>query len=153
MIVRSLDSARTKVVSGETWTSRRLLLAADGMGFSLHDTVIEAGTSTPMRYDHHLEAVYVYAGSGWIEEESTGLRHRLEPGTVYALDQHDPHVLIAETELRTVCVFRPALAGDETHDASGSYPPPAPHAGGPAVSADGGATTSTSESASTKTRS
>ena len=45
MIVRDLGTlSSSSVVAAETWLSRRLLLARDGMGFSLHDTVLVAGT-------------------------------------------------------------------------------------------------------------
>jgi L-ectoine synthase len=123
MIVRSLSTRPPeRQVRAETWRSRRLLLAGDRMGFSLHDTIIRAGTSTPMQYRNHLEAVYCVGGKGSITLTATGEVFPIEDGTVYALDQHDQHVLHAETELRLVCVFRPALIGNEVHDADGSYP-------------------------------
>lgn len=51
-------------VKGENWTSRRLLLARDGMGYSVHDTIIKAGTETHIWYQNHLEAVYCIEGEG-----------------------------------------------------------------------------------------
>jgi L-ectoine synthase len=99
-----------------------LLLADDNMGFSLHDTVIHAGTETQMCYRNHLEAVYCVAGRGSIEVLETKEVFPITDGTVYALDRHDAHVLRADTELRLVCVFRPALVGREVHDAHGAYP-------------------------------
>lgn len=124
MIVRKLDelTGTDRVVASDGWTSRRLLLAGDGMGFSLHDTVIHAGARLPMHYQNHLEAVYCIAGTGQIQDEATGEVHPLEPGTVYALDQHDRHILSAETEMRMVCVFNPPVVGPETHDETGAYP-------------------------------
>ena len=123
MIVRNLDQLEgaNRVVSGPTWTSRRLLLAGDKMGFSLHDTIIGAGTRTHMRYGNHLEAVYCIAGRGTVTTMD-GTVYPIEPGTVYALDQHDEHVLVAESELRLVCVFNPALVGPEVHDETRGYP-------------------------------
>lgn len=123
MLVRKLhDTLGTpREVVATTWTSRRLLLRADGMGFSLHDTLMRPGTSTPMWYRHHLEAVYCIEGHGVIETQNAE-RFEIAPGTVYALDQHDKHTLHAVTELRLVCVFNPSLVGDETHDAEGAYP-------------------------------
>jgi len=55
MIVRTLDevSGTERETSAETWTSRRLLLKGDGMGFSLHDTFLYAGTTTEMEYQNH----------------------------------------------------------------------------------------------------
>jgi L-ectoine synthase len=124
MLVRDLEEleAQGRVVSGETWTSRRLLLAADGMGFSLHDTVMRAGTTTAMRYANHLEAVYCIEGQGVVRDAATGQAHSIRPGTVYALDKHDAHEVTATTELRLVCVFNPPLVGPEVHDADGVYP-------------------------------
>lgn len=124
MIVRTLQeiAGSDREVRGETWTSRRLLLKGDKMGFSLHDTLIGAGTRTHMRYANHLEAVYCIAGRGSVTTLSDGRVYPIEPGTVYALDRHDEHVLVAEAELRLICVFNPALAGPEVHDATGAYP-------------------------------
>jgi len=124
MIVRTLDEAKggEREVSTETWISRRLPLAGDGMGFSLHDTTIRAGSEIPMCYRNHLEAVYCVAGRGSIEVKESGQRFDIEDGTVYALDQHDEHILRAETEMRMVCVFNPALVGPEVHDGTGAYP-------------------------------
>lgn len=124
MIVRTLTSivGSDSDVRATTWQSRRLLLAKDGMGFSVHDTLIHAGTATTMEYRHHLEAVYCIEGSGSIEDIATGERHPIGPGTIYALDRHDRHVLRADTELRLVCVFNPPLRGDEVHGPDGAYP-------------------------------
>lgn len=126
MIVRTLESTLggENHVFAPTWNSRRLLLAADGMGFSLHDTIIDAGTETQMWYRNHLEAVYCIEGEGTLEEVATGEAHEITAGTVYALDQHDRHVLRARTRMRMVCVFNPPCTGQETHDEHGGYPLP-----------------------------
>lgn len=124
MIVRSLaevtDTERD--VQERTWCSRRLLLAREKVGFSLHDTVLYAGTTTRMWYANHVEAVYVIAGEGELENEETGERHRLEPGVLYLLDGHEHHAVHAHTDVRTVCVFNPPCTGRETHDENGVYP-------------------------------
>lgn len=124
MIVRCLDGCvgSEREVSGPTWTSRRLLLKNDRMGFSLHDTILHAGTVTEMEYKHHLEAVYCIAGDGELESLVTGERWPITVGTVYALDQHDRHRLHAHSELRMVCVFNPPLTGAEVHGPDGAYP-------------------------------
>ena len=125
MIVRKLEDivGTDRDVSAETWRSRRLLLAADGMGFSMHDTLIRAGTYTRMCYRHHLEAVYCIEGRGWVRTLSDDKVSVIEPGVLYALDAHDEHVLHADTELRLVCVFNPPVTGRETHGPDGAYPP------------------------------
>jgi L-ectoine synthase len=124
MIVRKLDeiTGSARVVDTPNWKSRRLLLRDDGMGFSLHDTTIRAGTSTRMCYRHHLEAVYCVGGRGRIEDLETGEVHPIADGTVYALDGNEEHILTAETEMRMVCVFNPPLVGPEVHDETGAYP-------------------------------
>ncbi len=126
MIVRSVEeiSGSDRDIAGETWTSRRLLLKADGMGFSLHDTVIFAGTETRLCYKHHLESCYCVEGRGEIEAVADGRRYEIGPGVLYALDKHDPHILRAHTDMRLICVFNPACAGHEIHDPEGSYPLP-----------------------------
>ncbi|MFQ5477545.1 MAG: ectoine synthase [Candidatus Binatia bacterium] len=124
MIVRSLDEIvdTERDVRAPTFHSRRLLLRSDRMGFSLHDTILHAGSVTKMWYRNHVEAVYCIEGEGELEDLETGCRHAITPGTMYALDGHERHVLRAITELRMVCVFDPPLTGKEVHDADGVYP-------------------------------
>ncbi len=105
------------------WVSRRLINQKDGMGFSLNDTIIKAGTETNIWYKNHLEAVYCVSGNGTIEDLATGVIHDIRPGVLYALNQHDRHVLRGGSEdMHMVCVFYPGLRGDEIHDEDGSYP-------------------------------
>jgi L-ectoine synthase len=127
MIVRSLSEVvgTERDVAGEGWRSRRLLLRDDGMGFSLHDTVVEAGAELQMEYRHHLEACYILEGRAEIEDLARGQRHQLAPGTVYALNQHDRHILRVSSALRLVCIFNPALVGTEQHQGGGYEPSPA----------------------------
>lgn len=126
MIINRLKdlSGTPRHVISKTSESTRLLLAEDGMGFSLNVTVIEPGLTIEMCYQHHLEAVYCVAGSGEIEDQASGAVHKITPGTLYALDLHDAHILRSTTRLELVCVFNPALVGTETRDSSGGYPPP-----------------------------
>ena len=124
MIVRELQKATAseRRVVTENWESTRLLLKGDGMGFSFHITTIYAGTATQMWYQNHLEAVYCISGNGQIESLEDGTVHPITPGTMYALDKHDRHVLRASSELKLACVFNPPLNGKEVHDESGAYP-------------------------------
>ena len=94
------------------------------MGYSLHDTTVATGAVLEMEYRHHLEACYCLEGEAEITDLATGERHRIAPGSMYALDQHDRHTMRVISQLRLVCVFNPALTGGETHDADGSFPPP-----------------------------
>lgn len=128
MIVRDIEDIRGSRYEVDTpnWTSYRLLVARDNMGHSLHETVIRPGTETRMCYRHHLETVYCIGGSGEIEDRATGEIHPIRPGVLYALDRHDDHILRAgEAALRLICVFNPPVTGEETHDETGAYPPPA----------------------------
>ena len=123
MIIRTLDgiAGTARDVQGDGWRSRRILLRDDGMAHSLHWTEVPAGTVQNLWYKQHLEANLVISGTGEVEDVATGEIHRLAPGTLYALDKHDRHILRAHTDLALVCVFTPALTGAETHDADGSY--------------------------------
>jgi len=128
MIVRTIDevlgSDREVTAINGNWVSRRLLLDEDAMGFSFHETIIKADTETMIQYKNHLEAVYCVEGEGEIETIVDGKVYSIKPGTMYALNKHDKHYLRAYGEdLRLLCVFNPALTGDETHDREGSYPP------------------------------
>jgi L-ectoine synthase len=124
MIVRQLDEiiGTDNDVDTPTWNSRRLLLQKDGMGFSLHDTIIKAGTETFIWYKNHVEAVYCIEGEGEIEVKETGKVYPLKAGTVYALDGHEKHYLRATKDMRMVCVFNPPCTGREVHDEEGTYP-------------------------------
>jgi len=124
MIIRELQKATgtDRRVVTDNWESTRLLLKNDGMGFSFHITTIYAGTATKMWYQNHLEAVYCISGHGQVESLEDGTVHPVEPGTLYALDKHDRHVLRASSELKLACVFNPPLNGREVHDEAGAYP-------------------------------
>ena len=125
MIVRTVEDLKTQGSYREkpgVWSSARYLLRRDGMGFTLTHTTIAAGSSQAMQYKNHVEGNLVIEGEGELTDLDTGTVHRLRPGTMYALDQHDRHRIDAHTDMRLVCVFSPALVGPETHDADGSYP-------------------------------
>jgi L-ectoine synthase len=126
VIVRSVKEIEgtdrhVKGASG-TWESKRLLLARERVGFSLHETTLFAGTETTMCYAHHVEAVLCVEGEAELTNLETGERHWIAPGTVYLLDGHERHTLRPVTDFRCVCVFNPPLTGREDHDANGVYP-------------------------------
>ena len=126
MIVKNLDQiiGTDADVDSEGWNSRRFILKSDGMGYSVNDTIIKAGANLEMEYRNHLETVYCIEGEGEIEDLGTGQVHPIRPGTLYALNKHDHHILRANrgTHMRMVCVFNPPLTGQEKHDATGAYP-------------------------------
>jgi L-ectoine synthase len=114
MIVRKLEDVTT--VEWGNGLSRRFLTQADGVGYSVTDTVVRAGTRSRLEYRNHLETCYCIEGSGEVID-TAGNSHPITPGTLYALDHHDAHWLVAspDEDLRLVCVFSPALRGDERH--------------------------------------
>ena len=98
-----------------------MLLVDDGMGFSFHITFLEVGSEHTFEYKNHFESVYCMQGTGSITDLATGETHEIKPGVMYALDQHDRHVLRATEELVMACVFNPPVTGKEVHQADGSY--------------------------------
>ncbi|MDV9199080.1 ectoine synthase [Streptomyces sp. Wh19] len=126
MIVRTLDEVtgtdRDVIADSGTWRSRRIVLARERVGFSLHHTIMYAGTETTMHYAHHVEAVYCVSGTGLLTDEESGLTHRIEPGTLYLLDGHERHTMRPREDLHLVCVFNPPVTGREVHDEHGVYP-------------------------------
>ena len=124
MKVRKLSDLEgtSRDVQAETWKSRRFILADDGVGFSFNDTILYAGTRTHMHYKNHIESVYCIEGRAELEDVKTGEVHEITPGTMYLLDEHDEHVLTVIEDVRMMCVFTPALTGEEVHDEDGAYP-------------------------------
>ncbi len=128
MIVKTLDQILNTRdhVTGDAFDSRRLLLAKDGLGYSLHDTICKKGSHQRLHYKNHIEANYCIAGEGEVENVATGQVYPVSPGTIYVLDRNDAHIVRAtKSDLRFVCIFTPALSGHETHDEDGSYSAPA----------------------------
>ena len=125
MIVRDLNEAEKtgrRIVSPDgNWESTRLLLKNDNMGFSFHITTIYKGADFEMHYTNHLESVYCISGDGVVQNLETGENHRITPGTIYILNNHDRHNLKASSEMKMACVFNPPLSGKEVHNAQGAY--------------------------------
>ncbi len=125
MIIRTLDEIKNtnRVVEDPQgqWISHRLLLERDGMGFSFHITEIKQNCHAVMEYKNHLEACYCISGEGEIID-SDGKKFPLKAGSIYALNKHDRHTLIAHKAMVLVSVFNPPICGNEVHQADGSYP-------------------------------
>jgi L-ectoine synthase len=122
VLVRTLDEITDGPhdVQGDGWRARRHFVRSDGLGFSMSETSVEAGREMELWYKHHQEACYVIEGSAEICERDTGTVQRIGPGDAYA-PGNDRHTIRVLEPLRLVCVFNPALTGQETHDADGSY--------------------------------
>lgn len=124
MIVRTMADIEgtERDVRGEGWRAKRLLVRDDGLGFSLSETTVDGGAEMNLWYKHHSEACFVIEGDAELTERDTGAVHRIGPGSAYA-PEHDRHTIRVISPLRLVCVFNPALSGQEKHDADGSYLP------------------------------
>lgn len=107
------------------FTSFRFLLERDGMGFSLHKTVIPKGTPQHWHYTSHVESCYCVAGHGRLTNLSTREVYGIVPDTCYILDQHDDHLFEAVEDTVLISVFNPPIIGNEVHREDGSYAPPA----------------------------
>lgn len=117
MFTRNRDQAETVEWGGGT--SDRLLVEKDKMGFAVCHTIVKQGSSSKLEYRNHLEACYCISGSGQVVEKD-GTVHEITPGTLYVLDEHDPHELRGgETEdMHLVSIFNPPITGDEKHTLS-----------------------------------
>ena len=73
MIITSLNAitGTDRDVSGPGWKSRRLLLAGDGMGYTMTDTLVLDGAELELEYKHHLEACYCISGRGEVTNLAT----------------------------------------------------------------------------------
>ncbi len=126
MIVRDVEQlkATDRHVVTENWRSTRLIVKGDGVGYSVHHTVVPEGSEVHCHYQEHFETNYCIAGSGEVFHVETGRTYPLKVGTVYALDRHDEHIVRATGgDLHLVCVFNPPLAGTEVHNETGGYDP------------------------------
>jgi len=107
------------------FTSHRLLLADDDMGYTMTKTVVHPGEPQRWHYKHHLESCYCVSGKGLLTNVGTGQYWSIEADTTYVLDAHEEHQFEALEETVLICVFNPPLTGREVHRDDGSYAPPA----------------------------
>ena len=109
------------------FTSNRILLESDNMGYTLTKTVIPAGEEQHWHYKNHLETCYCISGRGvlrWTEKQRDAItmcEKVIEPDVIYALDKHESHYFQATEETVLICVFNPPLTGSEVHQEDGSY--------------------------------
>lgn len=125
MIVRTLDDVfgteREVHCPSGGFTSYRYLLKRDGMGYSMHKTIIPCGTVSQWHYKHHLESCYCVRGSAKLIAEDSGESWYISEGSMYALDKNDRHTFVAFDETELICVFNPPICGSEVHREDGSY--------------------------------
>ncbi|RDI49046.1 ectoine synthase [Nocardia mexicana] len=124
MIVRTTAeiTGTDRDVSDAGWRSKRIILGGDGVGFSFHETTIQAGTTHEFHYANHVEAVWLVEGEGTLTDLDNGVSYELGPGSMYLLDGHERHRIETRTQMRMLCVFNPPVTGQEVHDENGVYP-------------------------------
>jgi L-ectoine synthase len=103
-------------VQGDGWKSRRMVVASDGLPYSVHETTVEAGAYLRFTYRHHTETVYCITGQGMVEDAASRVQYAIEPGSLYSVGIGDEHIVTARTELKLLCIFTPPLVGTETAD-------------------------------------
>ncbi|MER5671534.1 ectoine synthase [Pseudonocardia alni] len=126
MIVRTIDeitdTERDVISEDQQWRSKRIVLANDKVGFSVHETTLKAGTVNDFWYANHIEAVFITSGEGELYDKDNDITYQLKPGSIYVLNGNEKHQLRPKTEIVCVCVFNPPVTGREVHDENGVYP-------------------------------
>jgi len=118
--IKDLEGTEREVF-GQGFKSMRILLEKDGMGFSLHKTIIPRGVEEHWHYKHHLEACYCVYGLGILKNLETGEEFEICADTTYVLDKHDNHTFQALEATVLISVFNPPVTGTEIHLEDGSY--------------------------------
>ena len=137
MFVRTLAelraAGREMTVAAGSARSLRMALKADGLGFSVSDVRLAAGSRNRLWYKNHWEANYVLAGKGAVTALATGQEWAMAPGMLYCVGPSDRHAMHAHSDLHLISVFCPALTGHERHDAEGSLAASGPVPPGPSA--------------------
>jgi len=119
--INSLESERVVNCPKGGFTSNRILVESDGMGYTMTKTVVHPGEKQFWHYRNHLESCYCVSGTGTLTNASTTEQFDIGPDVTYVLDHNDPHFFEAHEEVVLICVFNPPLKGDEVHGDDGSY--------------------------------
>lgn len=119
--MKTIDFKNLTGVKFNGGISYRSVLKKDGLGFALMKTVINKGGGYKWHYQKHKEACTCISGKGYLIDLTTNQRHEIFEGITYLVDNNQPHVFFAETEVILISVFNPPLNGDETHDQNGNY--------------------------------
>lgn len=123
MIFNTVEKVK-KTDSHVNWgngTSSRLLVANDGVGYTIAETRIFPNTSSHLKYQNHIESCFCVSGSGALILDETGDEFVLSAGALYTLNLHDSHILKSGSDgLVLISFFLPALNGTEIHDLTGN---------------------------------
>jgi len=119
--MKTIDIKEVKGVKFNGGTSYRTVLEKDNLGFAMMETRINKGGAYKWHYKNHQEACMCISGKGYIEDLTTGEISDIFAGVTYLVDNHQPHLFTALTDVVLISVFNPPLTGLETHDKDGSY--------------------------------
>lgn len=118
MIIKQLENLpNDRVVNWGNGISSRFLTKSDSFPFGITKTTITRGTTSKLQYLNHIEACYCISGKGFVK--SKGKSYEIVPDTLY-MPENDEHELSADDQedLVLICVFSPALVGNEKHKLS-----------------------------------
>ena len=123
MIVKTIDGIKgtERDVDFAEGRSIRPVLSKDGMGYSVHKTIIPAEEKGHWCYKNHLETCYCIEGLGILTDLTTGREYEITKDTVYMLNKHDDHTFEAITDVILISIFNPPCVGSEIHQKDGSY--------------------------------
>jgi len=116
-----IEAGRAVECPKRGFISYRYLLEGDGMGFSLHKTMIPRGDVQHWHYKKHFEACFCVSGLAILTNEETQEAFYIKPDSCYVLDKHDKHTFRAITDTVLISVFNPPVKGTEVHQEDGSY--------------------------------
>ena len=119
--VKELEEGRVVECPKGGFTSNRILLDKDNMGYTMTKTVIPVNGKQFWRYKNHLESCYCVKGRGELTNKETGETFEIKEDVTYVIDKGEAHYFEAFEEVVLICVFNPPLTGQEVHDKDGSY--------------------------------
>ncbi len=126
MFRKRLADTRVVSIGGGVSKAYRYLTRADECGFTISTPRSPSGMNSVLWYQNHVEANYILAGEGSVEDLTSGQKWGLTPGTMYFVGPKDRHRLSSSTDFYLISVFNPPIVGGETHDELGGYPPTGP---------------------------
>jgi L-ectoine synthase len=112
----------SRAMGTDKWQTTRLLLREDGVGLTVTDVTLGAGSEAIYGYKHHVEIGYCLEGEATITELATGVVHVIKPGSLFAAARGERFRWRSDQPTRLITIFNPALAGPEVNDADGSFP-------------------------------
>jgi L-ectoine synthase len=74
---------------------------------------VAAGSVLRFNYRNHSETVYCLAGRATLTDINNNRELRVRPRTLYVARIGDDHSLCIEDDTRFLCIFEPALVGQE----------------------------------------